>query len=66
MLVRASGPDPLSETLLRFLTEDSLRVKLSEGALRYSREFSWDRTAKEFMKLLDEFDGHSGSVMPSN
>jgi len=66
LLVKASGPDPLSETLLRILTEDSLRTRLSKDALRYSREFTWDRTAKAFMTLLDKFEGQGGPVMMPN
>jgi len=31
-----------------------LRKKLSENALEYSRNFSWDRTAEEFMKIIEE------------
>ncbi len=66
LLVKANGPNPLSETLLRILTEDSLRMRLSKDALRYSKEFTWDRTAEEFMTLLDKFDGHGGSTLPPN
>jgi len=66
LLVKASGPDPLSETLLRILTDDSLRMRLSRDALRHSREFTWDRTAEEFMTLLDKFESHSVPVLPPN
>ena len=66
LLVKASGPKALSETLLRILTDDNLRTRLSTDALRYSREFSWDRTAEEFMTLLDNFDGRIGRLKSSN
>jgi len=34
------------------LTNDALRVRLSEKALAYSRSFSWDEVADEFMRVV--------------
>jgi glycosyltransferase involved in cell wall biosynthesis len=42
----------LSAGLLKVLEDEELRKKLSENALRYSRNFSWDKTAGEFIRVV--------------
>jgi len=36
------------------LEDEELRGRLSKNALEYSRSFSWDKTAGEFMELVKE------------
>jgi glycosyltransferase involved in cell wall biosynthesis len=43
----------LGEAMARILEDESLRSRLSGNALEYSRGFSWDKTAKEFLKVLE-------------
>jgi glycosyltransferase involved in cell wall biosynthesis len=52
LLVRPSDPEALAEAITQILTDDALRAKLSEKALIYSRSFSWDKVANEFMKVV--------------
>jgi glycosyltransferase involved in cell wall biosynthesis len=41
-----------AEKLLYVLSDDELRNNLSRNGLKYSRNFSWDKTADEFMKIV--------------
>jgi glycosyltransferase involved in cell wall biosynthesis len=43
----------LSEKLFNILNDDALRNNLSRNSLEYSQNFSWDKTAKEFMNVMD-------------
>jgi glycosyltransferase involved in cell wall biosynthesis len=43
----------LAQALLRVLQDEQLRVALSENALRWATEFSWDKVAKEFIDFLE-------------
>jgi glycosyltransferase involved in cell wall biosynthesis len=43
----------LSEKLFLVLTNNAFRERLSQKALEYSRNFTWTKTADEFMKFLD-------------
>jgi glycosyltransferase involved in cell wall biosynthesis len=54
LLVESGDIQALAEGLLRILEDDRLRGKLSENALEYSRNFSWDRTAGEFLSIIME------------
>lgn len=42
----------LAEKTIYILSDNSLRKKLSLEALDYSKQFSWEKTADEFMKLI--------------
>jgi glycosyltransferase involved in cell wall biosynthesis len=42
----------LAEKTLGILTDNSLREKLSLDSLDYSKQFSWEKTADEFMKRI--------------
>lgn len=44
--------DQLADRLISILTDDQLRRKLQEGALRWAAKFNWDDAAREFDKLL--------------
>lgn len=44
--------DHLADRLISILTDDQLRRKLQEGALRWAAKFNWDDAAREFDKLL--------------
>jgi glycosyltransferase involved in cell wall biosynthesis len=53
LLVESGNMRALADNLIRVLEDDNLRNKLSENALKYAKEFSWDRTAEEFMKIFE-------------
>jgi len=44
--------EQLAEKLLAVLTDESLRTKLEQGALRWAENFDWDQAAQKFEKLL--------------
>jgi glycosyltransferase involved in cell wall biosynthesis len=52
LLVKSGDVEALGEAIYQVLTSDALRVRLSEKALTYSRGFSWDKVADEFMKII--------------
>jgi len=55
LLVKENGDaEKLAEAVIRVLEDEVLRKTLSENALEHSKNFSWDRTAQEFEKILKE------------
>jgi len=52
LLVKSGDVEALAEAVVQVLTSDALRIRLSEKALAYSRSFSWDEVADEFMKVV--------------
>lgn len=44
--------EQLAEKLLAVLTDEPLRTKLEQGALKWAEKFDWDRAAQKFEKLL--------------
>jgi glycosyltransferase involved in cell wall biosynthesis len=52
LLAEGGNIKDLAEKTLDILTDNLLRKKLSKNALKYSKHFSWDKTADEFMKLI--------------
>ena len=53
ILVPDGDVEALSSALLRIVEETKLREILSRNALDYSRGFSWDRTAKDFLDVIE-------------
>jgi glycosyltransferase involved in cell wall biosynthesis len=54
LLVKSGDTCALAEEIIRFLGDDRLRDNFSKNALVYSRAFSWDRAAEEFMSIIKE------------
>jgi glycosyltransferase involved in cell wall biosynthesis len=52
LLAESGNVKDLAEKILMVLEDEELRVRLSRNALEYSRGFSWDRTAEEFMGVV--------------
>jgi glycosyltransferase involved in cell wall biosynthesis len=52
LLVKSGDIEALGEAISRVLRDDALRTRLSEKALTYSRGFSWDRVADEFLSVI--------------
>jgi glycosyltransferase involved in cell wall biosynthesis len=52
LLVESGNIKALEERICRVLTDYALRGRLSENALSYSRSFSWDKVAEEFMEII--------------
>jgi glycosyltransferase involved in cell wall biosynthesis len=53
LLVKENGNvEKLAEAIIKILNDKELRMRLSRNALEYSRKFSWDKSAEEFLKVL--------------
>jgi glycosyltransferase involved in cell wall biosynthesis len=52
LLVESGNIKALEEKICLVLTNYTLRDRLSENALSYSRSFSWDRVADEFLSVV--------------
>ncbi|MCW4001199.1 MAG: glycosyltransferase family 4 protein [Candidatus Bathyarchaeota archaeon] len=54
LLVDSGNVAALADALTALLSDGDLRAELSRNALKYSRGFSWDRTAEELLKFALE------------
>lgn len=54
LLVPSGNVQSMAEGLLKVLYDEQLRVRLSGNALKYSRNFCWDKAAAEFIRVLTE------------
>jgi len=52
-LVEDGNVEALGDALIRVLEDEGLRMRLSKNALEYAKQFSWDKSAEEFMKVLE-------------
>lgn len=52
LLVSSGDIEALARAVLRILTDIAFRTMLSEEALAHSRNFSWDRVADNFMRII--------------
>lgn len=52
LMCPVNNPSSLAKTIFKLLNDEELRRTLSEGALDYSRQFSWDRSAEESLKIV--------------
>ena len=59
LLAENGNVEDLAEKLISVLKDDGLRERLSRNALEYARRFSWEKTAKQFMKILKEVANES-------
>lgn len=53
----AKNAEDLVTKICNVLTDKSLRERLSNNASRWAREFSWDRSAKESLRVLENTRG---------
>lgn len=53
LLVKENGNvEKLAEAIIKILEDKELRNTLSKNALEYSKNFNWDKTAQEFLKVI--------------
>jgi len=52
LLAETGNIEDLADKTLRILGDSSLRERLSNNALNYSKQFSWEKTADEFLKRI--------------
>lgn len=54
ILIKQKNIEALADAVIEILENHELREKLSKGALEWSRKFSWNRSADEFLKIIEE------------
>jgi len=54
ILVPSGEKHALAGAIVRILTDDALRIRLSEEALAYSRNFSWEKVSNEFINVVEK------------
>jgi len=52
LLVNSGDTEALARAIFQILTDVTLRTTFSEEALAYSMNFSWDKVANEFMRVI--------------
>jgi glycosyltransferase involved in cell wall biosynthesis len=52
LLAKAGRTEDLAEKVNMVLSDESLRTRLCQKALCYSREFSWDKSAEKFLEAM--------------
>ena len=53
LLAESGNVKDLAEKLLAVLEDDGLKERLGKNALKYAKGFSWDKTAMEFLKVIE-------------
>lgn len=53
LLAESGNVEDLAEKLLAVLEDEDLRMRLGRNALEYAKQFSWDKTATQFMKIIN-------------
>ena len=56
LIVQKNNPDFLTKTALQLIKDKNFRIKLSKQALQYSRQFSWNKSAKKALQILKEIN----------
>ena len=53
VLVPDGDVEALADAIVEVLVDEGLRERLSRSALEWSKKFSWDKTAEEFLKVVE-------------
>lgn len=53
LICEENTPQFLAENIVRLLENNSLYQRLQEGAYRWGKEFSWDKSAEESLKMVE-------------
>jgi glycosyltransferase involved in cell wall biosynthesis len=54
LLAKSGDLKALSEAMINVLRDDELREKLSKNAFEYSKQFSWDESVMQMLKILED------------
>jgi glycosyltransferase involved in cell wall biosynthesis len=46
------NPEGMANKIIEFFKDKTLQVKLAKEALEYSHQFTWDKSAEEFEKII--------------
>ena len=53
LLVKSGDIQALPEGIFSVLVDEKLRERMSRNVLKYGKKFSWDKSAEEFLKVLE-------------
>jgi glycosyltransferase involved in cell wall biosynthesis len=56
LVIPVNNPDKLSESIIKIIEDKKLREKLQNNALKTVKKYSWDKSLKQFEKLLLNLD----------
>ncbi len=56
LLVNSRNVAEIAEALERILTDQELRVRLARLGLERANKFSWEKTAREILKILERIE----------
>ena len=48
-----SNPEALADGIIKLIEDDDLRKRLSRNAIEWAKQFSWDKSAEEFKKVIE-------------
>lgn len=54
LLVSYGDIEALAEAILKLLMDDELRERLPRNVVEWTKQFSWDKTAEDFLKILED------------
>ena len=52
IIIERENIDALANAIIRILKDENLREKLSRDAVEWAKQFSWDRSAEEFERVI--------------
>jgi len=52
-LLCEAKPEAMAARAVKLLQDETLRERLSRRALKWAGEFSWDRSAEEFLRAVE-------------
>ncbi len=53
LLVKNGDINSLADALIKVISDESLRTSLSKNAFQYSKLFSWDESARQFLEIIE-------------
>ena len=53
ILIEPGNIEHLAKAVTHLLTDHDLRDRLAENAYRHAQQYSWDKTAKNFLEVLN-------------
>lgn len=59
LLVEDGNIEALANTIIKVLKDNELRERLSKNAIKWAKHFSWDKSAKEFERVIKTIAGAS-------
>jgi glycosyltransferase involved in cell wall biosynthesis len=54
LLVENGNVSALADAIIRMIKDTELRLRLTENALTYSKQFSWDNAAKVVSQIIEQ------------